>query len=364
MNSKRSEQPNLKRVRELKLPSGVLSAALAEDGKRIAAACLDGVYLTDLDSGDSEKLYSHDSYVSSVEWISDQSIVSAGYDGRITWFDISLSQEVRRAKAHQFWSWDLALSSDRSRLATVTGQYLAGGYRYEPAAETEASIRVYDVASGEVLHDLPHVPSVQAVAISPNGQYVAAGNLMGEVRVYDLLSGELKSQWTTSDFTSWGIIKSHSYLGGVFSIRFTPDGESILLAGMGPMRDPMAGNGKQLWQKWSFLSDEPKLLDQTHDGESGEGLMEALAVDPNLPFFVMGGRLRGGDWNMALFDLEIGKRLSILKTGYRITDARFFNRGEKLLLAGATGQGKPKKEGGFHPFGRIEIYETFGSDDS
>ena len=360
----RSEQPNLKRVRELKLPSGVLSAALADDQKRIAVACLDGVYLTDLDSGDSKKLYSHASYVSSVEWLSDNLIISSGYDGQMIWFDVSLSQEVRREKAHQFWSWDLALSSDRSKIATVTGQYLAGGYRYEPAAETEASIRVYDAASGKVLHDLPHVPSVQAVAISPDGQYLAAGNLMGEVRVFDLLSGELRSQWTTSDFTSWGIIKSHSYLGGVFSIRFTPDGKSILLAGMGPMRDPMAGNGKQLWQKWSFLSDEPELLDQTHDGESGEGLMEALAVDSNLPFFLMGGRLRGGDWNAALFDLDHGKRLAILKTGYRITDARFFQQGERLLLAGATGQGKPKKEGGFHPFGRLEIYETFGSEDA
>ena len=37
------------------------------------------------------------------------------------------------------------------------------------------------------------------------------------------------------------------------------------------------------------------MIDQTHKDESGEGLMETLAVHPDVDFFVMGGRLRGGD---------------------------------------------------------------------
>lgn len=350
--------PEPKRVKEWKLPSGVLSAALSEDGEKILCGCLDGVYLVDMETSEISKLYAHDSYVSSVEWLSDRTLVSAGYDGRIIWFDMQEAQEIRSEKAHQFWSWDLAISNDRSILASVTGQYLAGGYRYEPAAESEPSIRVYEAQGGQLLHKLPHVPSVQAVAISPDGKSVAAGNLMGEIRIYDLETGNIQYQWTTKDFTSWGIIKSHSYLGGIFSMRYTPDGDSLLLAGMGPMRDPMAGNGRQLWQRWDLATDEPKLVDQTHEGESGEGLMEALAVDPDASFFVMGGRLRGGDWNAAFFDLDQGHRLATLKTGFRITDTRFYNSGGTLLVAGATGQGKPKKDKSFHAFGRIELYET------
>lgn len=360
MKIKDRSKPQPKLVKELKIPSGVLSAAISSDQKRIVSATMNGVYLTEVETGESVKIYAHDSYVSSIEWMSEDVVISAGYDGKIIWFDVADEREIRSQKAHQFWSWDLAISSDRSRIATVTGQYLAGGYRYEPAAESEASIRIYDVASGDLLHDLPHVPSVQAVAISPDGKSVAAGNLMGEVRVFDIESGVLKHQWTTKDFTSWGIIKSHSYLGGIFSIRFTPDGHSVLLAGMGPMRDPMAGNGRQLWQKWSLDSDQPSLQDQTHEGESGEGLMEALAVDAELPFFVMGGRLRGGDWNAAFFNLETGNRLHSLKTGFRITDVRFHSEGNQMLVAGATGQGKPNDKGVFKPFGRVEIYETFG----
>ena len=44
---------------------------------------------------------------------------------------------------------------------------------------------------------------------------------------------------------------------------------------MGPMRDPMAGNGVQRWQSFDWKTG--KKLDQTHEGESGQGLMEALA---------------------------------------------------------------------------------------
>ena len=71
---------------------------------------------------------------------------------------------------------------------------------------------------------------------------------MGEVRVYELDSKKLIAQWTTPDFTSWGIIKSHCYIGGIYDMQFSPDDDHIYVAGMGYMRDPMAGNGKQLWQ--------------------------------------------------------------------------------------------------------------------
>jgi WD40 repeat protein len=314
------------------------------------------VYRLDRDSGNHERLYQHDSYVSSVEWASDDWIVSAGYDGKLCWYDIANQTVARRVPLHQFWSWDMALSPDRTLLASVTGQYLAGGYKYEPQPEREPSLRVVSVDSGETLLNLSHVPSVQAVAISPDNQFVAAGNLMGEIRVYDLNRGELVANWTTPDFTSWGIIKSHCYLGGIFSMRFTPAGDALLLAGMGPMRDPMAGNGRQLWQKWNWKAEKPEMIDQTHEGESGEGLMEALAVEPNLSYFAMAGRLRGGDWNTAFFDLDSGSRLATLKTGYRVTDARFFSGGTFLMLAGATGQGGPKEDGSFGHFGRVELY--------
>lgn len=343
---------------EFKLPTGLLGASLGPDGRSLAAACMDGLYLADLDAKASQRIGEHDSYASSVAFTATQkTIISAGYDGAIQWFDTESHQQQRRVDVHSFWSWDMAISPDEKTIASVTGQYLAGGYKYEPLPEREPSVCLLSVETGEVLHRLPHVPSVQAVAFSPDSQFVAAGNLMGEVRVYHVATGEPAAQFTTDAFTSWGIIKSHCYLGGIFSMRFTPDGEHLLLAGMGPMRDPMAGNGRQLWQKWHWQG-RAEMVDQTHKGESGEGLMEALAIHPAGEIFGMGGRLRGGDWNVALFDLATGNRLTHLKTGFRVTELLFNTQGDRLVVAGTQGQPGKQKDGKFPRFGRLQVYEV------
>ena len=162
----------------------------------------------------------------------------------------------------------------------------------------------------------------------------------------------------TDGFTTWGIIKSHCYLGGIFALKFTPDGDHLLLAGMGPMRDPMAGNGKQRWEKWAWNQESPQLTDTTNEKEAGEGLMETLALHPDSRRFLMGGRLRGGDWNAAVFDLNSGDRLGTLKSGYRITEAHFTADCTRLIVTGLTGQPAKKKNGRFRNFGRIEVYDV------
>ncbi|QDU39587.1 WD domain, G-beta repeat [Maioricimonas rarisocia] len=352
------KQLTLNRSIHFKVPTGILGAAVTPDGGTLAAACMDGVYLADFEAQSAERIGTHASYASSAAFLTSQNaVVSAGYDGAIQWFDLETREQRRQVGLHKFWSWDMSVSPDEQMIASVTGQYLAGGYKYEPQAETEPSVRIIAADSGEVLHSLEHVPSVQAVAFSSTGEYVAAGNLMGEVRVWNTRTGELAARWTTPDFTSWGIIKSHCYLGGIFALRFTPDDRQLLLAGMGPMRDPMAGNGRQLWQKWAWQQDEPAKVDETHEGESGEGLMETLAIHPGGEFFAMGGRLRGGDWNVALFNLTTGERRAILKTGYRVTEALFTSDGTRMILVGTQGQPRKPEDGVFPDFGRIEVYE-------
>jgi WD40 repeat protein len=317
---------------------------------------MDGVYRVDLGSGKHERIGQHRSYASSVAWIGGEQILSAGYDGTLQWRMANAETDAaptREVQAHGFWSWDMAVSADRSLVATVTGQYLAGDYKYQPAAATEPTVKVFRVADGGQVHAFSMTPSVQAVAISPDAKHAAAGNLMGDVRVWNLETGELAAEWNTDAFTSWGIIKSHCYIGGIFAIEFTPDGDHVLLAGMGPMRDPMAGNGKQLWQKFAWRDKPAKKLDETHRGDGGEGLMETLAIHPSGKFFVMAGRLRGGQWNTAFFDLNKGELLHSLRTDFRATKAAFYDDGRKLIVAGLATQGHDNK-----PFGRYHLFDV------
>ena len=362
-------QIKLTKSLDFKLPMGVLGGCLSADGLSLAAACMDGVYLASLKPDEkgsrATKIGEHESYASSARFVDDDRVViSAGYDGTIRWLDLQQG-ERRSVKAHDFWSWEMAVSPNQKWIASVTGQYLAGGYKYEPKPESEPSVRLYSADSGELRHSFSHVPSVQAVAFSPDSRFVAAGNLMGETRIWNCDDGELVAKWKTDEFTSWGIIKSHCYLGGIFALEFSADGKQILMAGMGPMRDPMAGNGKQRWQLWQWQDEQAnnqpaKLLRQTKDDQAGEGLMETLARHPSKDLFVMGGRLRGGNWNVALFDFATGSRQATLKTGYRVTSAEFSQDGKQLVLVGAQGQPGKLVQGRFPDFGRVEVYQLSG----
>ncbi|HTG43096.1 MAG TPA: WD40 repeat domain-containing protein, partial [Verrucomicrobiae bacterium] len=254
-----------------------------------------------------------------------------------------------------FWSWQMDVSPDERWVASVTGQYLAGGYKYEPAPEKEPSLKVFDTQTGELRWEFSHLPPVLSVAFSPDNQFVAAANMMGDIRIWNLDTGQLAASWNTPDFTSWGIIKSHHYIGGIFALSFSPDSREILAAGMGAMNDPMAGNGKQTWQRFAWTESPPRKTSQIKDGENGNGLMEALQFHPSGRFFLMAGRLAQGKWNAGLFAAEGGQLLHSADTKMRVVDAAFLKDGTQVLLAGAGSQEK-KKNGVPPDFGKLKLY--------
>lgn len=344
--------------KELGLPTAVLAIDAHTDGNRLFAACLDGgIYEVSIESGEHKLLGKHESYASGIQYLPklDQ-VVSAGYDGALHWYGVADHKQIRTIEAHKFWSWKMRVSPNQQFLATVTGQYLAGGYKYEPATEREPSVKVYDAATGRLLWAFAHVPPVLSVAFSPDSRFVAAGNMMGEVRVWDLVDGKQSAVLTTPDFTSWGIIKSHHYLGGIFDMTFAPQGEELLLCGMGPMVDPMAGNGKQTWQRFAWKQTPPRKSLEIVETDAGRGLMEVVRYHPDQKLFLMAGRLAQGKWNTALFDSQSGHLLTSLFSQMRVSDAVWLNGGAQLALAGATSQEK-KKNGRYPAFGHIKLLD-------
>ena len=348
----------VKQIQEIKLPSAALGLALTEDDSFCHVTGMDGgVHKVNIDSKKTKRIGEHQSYAASLEYLSNQqTLISAGYDGHIIWHDLVKGSVYRNLKAHDFWSWQMKISANGSRLASVTGQYVCGGYKYEPALETEPSVCVYDTQTGESLAKFPHVPPVQSLAFSPDNRFLAAGNLMGEIRIWDLKKSEQVAKWTTGDFTGWGIIKGHYYTGGIFDMFFSKDSNEITVCGMGSTRDPAAGNGKQLWQKFAWRNSPTKKLDETHSGEHGSGLMETLDQHPSGNYFVMAGRLFKGSWNVALFDTASGRLLHSLDCGMRCIKARFNAAGNKLYIAGAVSQKNDIKKKDKPNFGRLKIF--------
>lgn len=345
-------------AKELSLPTAVLALDAHPDGKRLFAACFDGgVYEVSIESGAHRLLGKHESYASGVQYLPESGqVISAGYDGALRWHNPADSKQMHTVAAHQFWSWKMRVSPDEQLAATVTGQYMVGGYKYEPAAEREPGVKVFETGTGKLRWAFSHLPPVQSVGFSPDSRYLAAANMMGEVRVWDLQTGKQAAAWTTPDFTSWGIIKSHHYIGGIFDLVFSPDGHDVLVCGMGPMGDPMAGNGKQTWQRFAWKENPPRKVSEIGESDAGRGLMEVMRFHPDNKLFVMAGRLAQGKWNTALFDSASGHLLHAIDTKIRVTDAAWLNKGSQLALAGATSQGK-KKDGRCPDFGHIKLYD-------
>jgi hypothetical protein len=341
-----------------KIATGILGLALDPRGDSVFASCVDGaIYQVDLASGRTEEFQArHTSYASGCVLLPDgRTLISSGYDGALVWHDIVTRRSFRRVLAHRFWSWQLALSPDGQRLASVTGQYLPGGWKYEPAVETEPSIKIFATRSGDLITARGHVPPVLSCAFSRDGKQLAAANMMGDVRIWDIESESdvPVAQWNSPSFTSFGSIKTHHYCGGIYALAFAPDSKALLGCGMGPMTDPMAGNGKMTWQRWDWRKGEK--LDEIKDGQHGSGLMEALAWHPNGEHFVMAGKQAQGTWNAAIFSAADGSLVHSIDTKKRITQARFTADGNWLILAGADGQAQ-RKNGAWPPWGRLQVY--------
>jgi WD40 repeat protein len=166
---------------DVKLPAGALGLAIVPNGDTAFAACADGaIRCVDLNEGEiytfSER---HSSFASACVLLPDgRTLISGGYDGMLLWHDVQTGKCLRRVAAHKFWNWQIALSRDGQRLATTTGQYVPGGWKYEPAPETEPSVKVFDTATGNRIAAFSHVPPVMSCAFSPDGQHLAAGNLI------------------------------------------------------------------------------------------------------------------------------------------------------------------------------------------
>lgn len=347
----------LSTVRDFKLPTGVLGLDITRDASTAFAACADGsIHAVNLSSGELKPFTgNHTSYASGCVLLPDRkNLISAGYDGALIWHEIGSGRSWRRVPAHQFWSWHLALSPDGSLVASTTGQYLPGGWKYEPAPEQEPSVKLFDTRTGDLVAAFSHTPPVQSCAFSPDGNFLAAGNMMGEVRIWDLK--DLKSTsptvtFNTPDFTSWGTIKTHHHCGGIFGMAFSPNGDSLALCGMGPMGDPMAGNGKMTWQRWDWKTG--KKQDQIKDGQHGNGLMESIVWMPDGSHFLMAGRQAQGTWTTALFSTHDGNLVHSLDTKNRVTRARFSADGKTVVLSAAHSQ-PHRKNGQWPEWGKIQ----------
>ncbi|MDD9866449.1 MAG: hypothetical protein OXS32_08885 [Verrucomicrobiales bacterium] len=121
------QQPKVqaKQAKEVRLPTSAYGLALSSDDNLCHVTGMDGgVHEVEIPSGETKRIGGHDSYAASLERLpGSQTLISAGYDGRILWHDLAKRELVRDVKARDFWSWQMKVSDDETRLDSVTGRY-------------------------------------------------------------------------------------------------------------------------------------------------------------------------------------------------------------------------------------------------
>jgi Tol biopolymer transport system component len=184
-------------------------------------------------------------------------------------------------------------------------------------ADAYSGANLFDVASGNLIHDFNPDTVTTRVAFSPNGQLLAVGDVHGNVYVWDVASKRQIVEFTDPLASSFNI-------GGVYGLAFSPNGKTLAAAEFSGV--------VYLWDagSWSRLA---TLVVPSNDSGGQAGYM---AFSPN------GRILAVGDSDGTTYLWDVARRTRIAILSYHnsppsgISGVAFSPNGQTLATLGAT----------------------------
>lgn len=207
------------------------------------------IKLWDWQNNTSTTLRGHNGLVGSVEFSPDGKLLaSGGDDWTFRLWNVDTHQNIATLEhitgRHRSQVKDVVFSPDGEMLATA-GQH----------------VKLWDLDSQNEIATLQHDEYVWALAFSPNGQLLAAGDAGGTIRIWDVATQKAVAQfegdpvsvytlvfspdgrtlasagyhgliklWTVSDWTLLGTLQNR---GTVYTLDFFPDGKALVSTGHG-----------------------------------------------------------------------------------------------------------------------------------
>ena len=257
--------------------NGIAALAFSPDGRTLVSGSTDGAIrfwdietetpLENLITGHTQSIKAATFFQNSGQ--NSSTLVSAAFNGEITFWDVETAQKSTvQNSGHRDWYSAVAFSPDGTKLvsAAADGTIVFGGFpaafsatkpdnltrltdvstgdelttwqkharelTFSPDDRTKTvatisgrAIRLWNTETGDELvipvhDDLPlgihhNIPTILALAFSPDGRWLVSGTTEGEIRMWDVATGE--------PLTVFGASTEEANLGHISALAFSPD---------------------------------------------------------------------------------------------------------------------------------------------
>jgi WD40 repeat protein len=305
--------------------SGIMALAVSADGHLVLSGARDGsLRLTDLSqSPETVAFAGHQGAVTAVAMSADATLaISSGADGTLQAWQLgqdpsrSLLSYSRSGVSAVALSPDgrMALTGDgfgRALLLDVaTGKRLQAGQKesFRQLAVTAFSpdgrlavwgggkgrdpdLRLWELATGRILHSFPAADLALHVAFSPDGRHLLAPGRHGTVKLWDVASGREEQSWSRSDQQIMSVAMSPD---GRLGVSGAQDG-TMTLWELASSRTIREWEGHHGWMDVEFSGDGRSVLSGGQDT-----LVKLWSADTGAELATLRGH-SGDVWSVGFF---------------------------------------------------------------
>ncbi|MBN9117857.1 MAG: hypothetical protein J0I06_01590 [Planctomycetes bacterium] len=324
----------LKPVKDFSRPVITFAVARPDGSDTAYFGCSDfKVYAADFAAAKFEpkELYAHESYVTGVA-LAGKTLVSGGYDGKLTWFDTEGGKTIRTHDAHSKWIRKVIASPDGKLVASVADDMACRVWEV-PSARPEGFAK-----TGKPVHELrghkektpnDFVSMLYAVCFSADGALLATGDKVGHVVVWDVKTGKEVGACEAPVMYTWDKVQRNHSIGGIRSLAFSPDGKSLAVGGMGKVGNIDHLEGKARVEVFDWKSGK-----QTAEfpGDKFVGLVNRLAWAPDASWLVGAGG--AGEGFLCFYDVANKKTLRQEKLMMHVHDFAVTDAADLITCVG------------------------------
>ncbi len=314
-----------KKIREIGRKQILFGLAVQPETSHVFAAGSDFlVHDIDVaeDKPEDRSFSGHESYATSCVWQQGQ-LISAGYDGRLIWWDVAKGEAVRSVNAHDKWVRKIAGSPDGKYVASVSDDMVCRLWSVKDGAQ----VREF---RGHESRTPNHFPSMlYAVAFSPDGKHLATADRVGKTVVWEVASGKQAAVIETPEMYTWDPRARIHSIGGVRSLAFSPDSKTLAIGGMGKVGniDHLGGVARVEVFDWKANKQQLEFSDKGY-----KGLVECLKYSDDGKWLLAAGGDNSGF--LQFIDTKSGKALKQEKAPMHVHDVALVEKTGQLALAG------------------------------